>query len=244
MIISHSRKFIFIHIAKCGGMTITKELTRLLCKGDIILSSNNPVIVKQPMYTALMKNFKKTRFLRNFAKNNKIIPLSLKKHSTASEILQVMGKERWEKYYRFSVVRNPYDRCVSAFYWCQKNRGLGLKNNEFKSLIKETSKYPDFKTFVKSNHFLKLSHYNFLAPSSKYLFDENSNSLVNGIVKLENLNADLNKIDLFVNNQLSLSKRENSSARERDYRKYYDQEAKHIITETYQSDLTLFDYQF
>lgn len=36
-------------------------------------------------------------------------------HMSAAQILQIIGRRRWEKRFTFSFVRNPFARCVSMF---------------------------------------------------------------------------------------------------------------------------------
>ena len=48
-------------------------------------------------------------------------------HLTAYELLMSLRKKKFSKYYRFSIVRNPYDRLLSEYYWTPIY-GIGYKN--------------------------------------------------------------------------------------------------------------------
>lgn len=40
-------------------------------------------------------------------------------HKTAEEWIVRFGKARWEKSFTFTMVRHPYDRFLSAYYYCE-----------------------------------------------------------------------------------------------------------------------------
>ena len=84
--ISHTHKFIFIHIPKTGGTSIESVL------GDRGISLQGP------------KNFNSVYH----------------KHIAAPRLRILLGTE-YNKYFRFSIVRNPWDWLVSLYEYC---RGL------------------------------------------------------------------------------------------------------------------------
>ena len=46
----------------------------------------------------------------------------LHKHSTASEVREIVGKDVWSSYFKFAYVRDPVDRAASTFHYLQKWR--------------------------------------------------------------------------------------------------------------------------
>lgn len=242
MIISYSKQFIFIHIAKCGGMTITNQLSETLNTGDLIISGPNPIIVNKPRLNSLLKKVGRSNLLKYFFYKHYLF--SLEKHSSALKILKAIGEKRWKEYYKFSVVRNPFDRCVSAFFWIKKNKGFGLKDKEFQKNVLKACQFSEFSDFIKSHEFIEITKQNFLAPASNQISDMNMNFIIDDIAKLENLYNDLEKNKLFSNTKLLKSRYDNSSKRSKNYRIYYDKLAKDIVAETYKNDLDLFDYKF
>ena len=83
MIISDSKKFIFIHIPKTAGTSIAAALRQY----------------QNPKCNALHSN--------SFDR----------KHPTTNEIKTHLGEERFNQYYKFAFVRNPWDRVLSNYYW-------------------------------------------------------------------------------------------------------------------------------
>ena len=102
MIISHSRKFIFIHLEKCGGTSVETALQPYLAWDDLILGSTDFGESLQSLYI--------NRYGEDAVKNN-----MLWKHSSANQIYNYLGARRWNKYKKISVVRNPFDLMRSLY---------------------------------------------------------------------------------------------------------------------------------
>ena len=60
-----------------------------------------------------------------------------RQHATALETREHYGKEKWDSYFKFSIVRNPFDRLVSAYNWlCQDMKPCEFRDRMlFKSFI-------------------------------------------------------------------------------------------------------------
>ena len=94
MIISHSRRFIFVHIHKAGGTSVEQSLDPYLAWNDLVLGGS-------PFGERIQGPYK-TRF-------------GLSKHSTVAEIESVCGAQYLEDYFVFSVVRHPLARLCSVY---------------------------------------------------------------------------------------------------------------------------------
>ena len=57
-----------------------------------------------------------------------LISASLRPHATAEEMKGVMRPRDWDRFLKFAVVRNPWDRMVSEFWF---NGGLGRQFDNF-----------------------------------------------------------------------------------------------------------------
>lgn len=51
-------------------------------------------------------------------------------HMPAAEIRRGVGEETWNSYFKFCVVRNPYDRLVSAFHFQERADAMADRGND------------------------------------------------------------------------------------------------------------------
>jgi hypothetical protein len=117
MIVSHKYKFIFIHINKCAGTSITLALASYLDDKDIVLGCTKEG-------KKLSKEWKKQG--------------KLWKHISAREAKVILGDDTWNSYFKFTFVRNPWDLIVSNYHWLLKHpgnnpQGIGAKVTKLKS---------------------------------------------------------------------------------------------------------------
>jgi hypothetical protein len=93
MIISHSRQFIFFHVPKSGGTTITELLDLGLTWNDILIGGT---------MIGEVFNHQWARRFRLF------------KHTTPSDLRKVIGEDLFNRYNKFLFVRDPIERFASA----------------------------------------------------------------------------------------------------------------------------------
>ncbi len=90
MIISHASKYIFIHIPKTAGTSIELYLKTI----------DDPVV-----------------FTDDFSQWPQGLVAHLK-HRTLQSIKKIWGDNIYTSYYKWTVVRNPFDAIVSMYNWC------------------------------------------------------------------------------------------------------------------------------
>ncbi|EAI0653403.1 alpha-2,3-sialyltransferase, partial [Campylobacter coli] len=115
-------------------------------------------------------------------------------HVKASDYMK-FDKDKFDSYFSFGFVRNPYDRVVSAYHYLKK--GGGNKNDE-KWASKNIYKYNSFEEFVLALEDLeiqnKILNWMHFTPQYKFLCESEKNILVNFVGKFENLEEDFKKI--------------------------------------------------
>jgi len=140
--------------------------------------------------------------------------------------------EQWRDYYRFTMVRNPWDRLVSAWSKGQTRSGK-IKNLENFKKIKN-----QFTLFVKRDlrNMVKSNKYRLLYPQSFWLDDEID--YVGCYEKFkESVNLMLDKFDIKKDIPYIFK-----SIRLIDYQRYYTKETESIIRNIYRRDIKEFHY--
>jgi Sulfotransferase family len=246
MIISHKHKFIFVHVPKTGGTSITFSLINHLGPKDVVMGC-------LPPFEKLSWESKKNG--------------GLHKHSKAFEINNSMGKS-FDDYYSFAFIRNPYDLIVSQYYWW---RTTDAKWNKTAIKLKEFVMNATFEEFVLSGRgYQKRRQFPFLFDektvneltliSNKVMKDKISISeanelirryrkkhfLINQIEKFETFENGIKRIQTDLNLQLKVVF--NNTSKElrsfKNYRSHYSQSTQSVIEKFALVDLILFDYGF
>lgn len=119
--INHSKKIIFIHITKTGGMTIKKTFNKHNIKNDIwddLKAKENSLfhtdheLIKY-LFTINKYNLNETNLLSNL-----FIWIF---HLTMNDLKIIYSKE-FNDYFKFTFVRNPYDRVYSFYEYISKDK--------------------------------------------------------------------------------------------------------------------------
>ena len=164
--ISIKHKIIFIHIPKCAGQSIEKMFLK-----DLSLNWED-------RYQLLL------RPKRAGEKGPERLA-----HLYAEEYFKFryISKEKFDKFLKFSIIRNPVDRILSELNF----QGIPRRNSKNAYGIKSIEEY--ISKVFKLNKFNDLQRH--ISPQVKFLYDSETNKLlVDKIIHFEELNHEVPKI--------------------------------------------------
>jgi hypothetical protein len=200
--VNHKKKFIFVHIPKCGGSSIETFLGFNLWSKLIIEEDREDI------------------FIGRDSKTGKCL-----QHSTISEIyykFYIRKKINISNYFSFSFVRNPYDKCISSYFY----------TNQYQK--------KSFKEFL-----LKYEHHDSYHNMNQcdFVTDKNGKIAVDFIGRFENLQEDFDHVCKKIGVKTGQIPHQNKSLHN-NYREYYNEETKAIVEKKFKKDLDLFEYKF
>jgi len=147
--------------------------------------------------------------------------------------------EEFNSYFKYSFVRNPYDRIVSAYHYLIQRQ---FKRNE--PITKFVSQFNNFEDFV-LEWLCEENIKKIVVTSPQYLYLEDqfgSISHMDYIGHLESLENDIKFITKKLNFSSKLMK--TNQSKRKDFRSYYTDEMVDCVTLAYKRDISLFAYKF
>ena len=225
MIISHSRRFIFVKTRKTAGTSLQEALNRICGPDDIITPTGiaedtyrprnyrglvNPV----PYLLAQPRQHRKRRILRRMLTGERIFD-----HMLFSEMRALPEADQWSEYYTFCLERNPWDKTVSRYFWKYRDR----------------AHRPDFETFVaQDNH---VSDYD--------AYTVNGEVAVDFVGDYGDLSGSIARISDAIGCDIPLPEYRNANTRKkRDYRDMYTSQTRAAVAQVYAREIKAFGYKF
>ncbi|MDN3595043.1 sulfotransferase family 2 domain-containing protein [Zunongwangia endophytica] len=212
--ISHKHKCIFIHISKCAGSSIETAFGIDVSNNS---ESNNS----------------------NLFGWNEELKMHLQ-HATPEELIQnnLLSSHEWNNYYKFIIVRNPWDRLYSDYCWLSKEQNI---NDSFFNYINATGKFSkvlNCKNILYRGDHLKSQINYFCLDNQKIDYDQVIffEQIQNG---LEKVCRDLELPSSFFSKKVNMGKKKKNH-----YSFFYNQRRKDIVKEKFKNDIEFLNYFF
>lgn len=128
MIISQKHKFIFFKNRKTAGSSVEISLSKLCGSDDIITPlTKEDDLVRSNLGLRGAQNYhqpKNAWTIDNWLYyiKNGVKPQRFYNHIPCREVTELVSKEVWDSYFKFTFERNPFDKVVSFFYWRKANK--------------------------------------------------------------------------------------------------------------------------
>ena len=209
MIISPGRGYIFVHIPKTGGTSLALALEARAMADDILIGDTPKAVKRRKRVKSLTA------------------PGRLWKHSRLADIDGMDGLPRDP--FVFTLVRNPWDRMVSLYYWARMQ--------DFDHPMIHAAKAMAFDAFLRAPDLMP----SFRADGAAgYITDRSGVERCDAFVRLEHLDEDLAPVEAHLGFQLELP-HANRSTRPETAACYSPALAAHVA-ELYREDVARFGY--
>lgn len=181
---------------------------------------------------------------------NTALGINGRMHCTAQEFQRVLGEDKFKRLFKFTIVRNPWDRAVSQYshLWSSMHENFPSFTEWVKIVYGEVlpvaySNHDKFITFKYGSNTVNglLKPY---MPQLDWLRDGNGKMLVNYVGRHENLQEDFNVICDKIGVARKLLPHDNASQREMGYRGYYDNKSRKLVGDFFQKEIKKFSYNF
>jgi hypothetical protein len=228
MIISHRLGAVLVKTKKTAGTSVEIALSTVCGPDDVI----TPIVeedeqVRQELGGCGPQNYLvplrelPVRTAIKVALGHSTRPRRFYNHISASEAIRYIGQDTWDRYFTFTIERNPWDKAVSRYFWEARRKAL-----------------PDFSTFLRQR-----------PPNRFSCFDLYSNEgtiVVNEVVVFEELADVLPRIwDRLGVKPPSLPRAKGSyRPRGLDYRTMYSDDDAEFIASICHREIAAFDYAF
>lgn len=255
--INHDLEVIFIHTPKCGGLFVEKLFeAHYGFKTEYLTHENHSDFVKSSNEDTINLNRNPHGFLNINVGGVLQYYMSSKKH----DLKMKMSEEKWLKYKKIAVLRNPYDRFISSIKYLEKQTSpkklnikehTGMDETPTKININEINDY-----IIKIKNYIKdkdnQSAYNYFhsfITQRQQLLNLNNKIEIDFFIRFENLNADICDILLKCGipkikhrDVLSKNFKVNETVNSNFYH-YYDEDILNFVNEHFHDDFQEFGFK-
>lgn len=152
--------------------------------------------------------------------------ISKTKHLTCEEAKCVIDEQMWGNYFKVGFIRNPYDRLVSWYYACKKNKDTWKTEIPY-----HMNRFETFEDMV-------------MAEPIKFMLVSQLDKVkdCNYIGRFENYERDVNDLcDILVIPHINIH---DNGSDHKQYREHYTEEMRKRVEGWYKKDLRAFGYEF
>lgn len=218
MILSLSHNFVFVHVPKTAGSSITNMLL--------------------PYAREYQRSIWRS-FTRRFPFKEKPEHAHFRIHAPAYEIARKLSRPVYDAFNSFAVVRNPFDHAVSHFEYMKQYRSKKVSEKfakmEFEEYLAERMKKPS----------LLVPFFARLPDQSYFLISKSGEMLVDTLIKFENLDVEINEFAKKANlPKLNLQRLNLTTSRsdKRPYQSYFNPTTEEMVLTLYDRDFANLGY--
>lgn len=223
-IVSHTNKFVFIHIPKNAGSSVSSVFEPYASRHsiDCKLTRSSVDIISQNTGVNLYRML-----------NGRIIA----EHASLNEVTNYFPEIKSDNYYKFAIVRNPWDMVVSSYHYNRNHsKSRFLRTYYWKIRKLKFREWIDFHQDFLEQGFIKTQ-------SDMCRMNDQGPIDIDTLVRFEDLEKGINRVfdDLGIP-AVKVPRRNNS--KRTSYRNAFDTESAKVVAKLYEEDLDNFKYTF
>lgn len=155
-------------------------------------------------------------------------------HLTASDLRAEINVPRvWNQYKKFAVVRNPFSKAVSEYYWFLRY-GPKCTFSEWVLSLEDR---------LKINRLIHVYEIGHNIPQYQFLYDTSGTLLVDTVLRFETISEDFEALSRCMGWGVELKYAPTTASGSKiPFQSFYDQGSVDIISKVYQKDIELFGY--
>ena len=203
----------------------------LICEKKKFIFIHIPKNSGTAMTNEIQKRYNQSQILRDVERNGINIGID-KMHLYYDVIYKFISKEILDNYIKFCIIRNPYNKLYSAWNFIKDRHGYSDINDFIKYKLDENFIYG--KEIIPNDARV---HYR---PQFTFVYDNEYNIFVDFIIRYENLNEDIFKLNKKYNLDIPLYDNSNSK---KSYINLFNKESIIKINTLYKKDFELFNYK-
>ena len=220
MLVSHKHKFIFLKSTKTAGTSVEAYFQPLCVPEGHVYEGKTPVIETDVgIVGARGAEFVEGQRFWN--------------HMSASSLKNELPRGIFDDYFKFTTVRNPFDRMVSAFWFRLRATQSFLQKLQANPFVATKEA---FKSWAIKER-----------PRDRHVYVINGQVVADDLIRYEALEADVGRVCDIIGSHPpgELPKLKGGyRIKPEHYSHYYDQECREIVEEEFEFELKTFGYSF
>jgi hypothetical protein len=227
MLISHKKRFIYTKTAKTAGTSVESYFEKFcMPEGTWKFSEAREVHVSKEGIIGYRGNNPEGKQWRH--------------HMSAIGIKKRIGDDIWNSYFKFCVIRNPFDKLISAFFFFEKKNRLVTNETRAISSIRDEDDIDRFRNWLRNEKLVN----NFF-DRDKYVIQ--NKIAVDFFIKYEELEDGIeyvcNRLNLPFEPERLPRLKSGSRTSKAPIGAFYDEESIQIVNRLFGFELELFGYR-
>ena len=219
MIISTSHRFIFVHVPKTAGDSVTTALAPFA----------------HPLERTVWRSVVRRLQLKDTPET-----IYLRKHDPASKAIAKLGRKTFDAFTSFAVVRNPFDHAVSHYEFMKQFRIPKIAAKVAAMPFADYLEYRMKPPFWNDTFFARLPN------QSYFLTDIGGHLVIDRLIRFENLADDFSETMQSLGlGEVTIPhvNKTKSKSEKTPFQSYYDDQSIALVNKLYKEDFDLLGYR-